>query len=145
MMIPAYNKKRCAAFLSRRESITGAKVRLLFPKKTLQSYLTRDSNPNLLAVALSTIQVTVRFGSVPEGEHSGSAQRPPTYLTRRLAARRLFRVPPCREGTIHLQTSMSSPRFEPSPNGTTVSVASHYTGWATKSRMQNHVGFTMLN
>ncbi|GFS64325.1 hypothetical protein TNCV_3955261 [Trichonephila clavipes] len=35
------------------------------------------------------------------------------------------------EGTIHLQTSMSSPGFEPSPNGTAVSIANHYTGWAT--------------
>ncbi|GFT73966.1 hypothetical protein TNCV_4895821 [Trichonephila clavipes] len=43
---------------------------------------------------------------------------PSTNLTRGLVARRLFKVPPCREGTIHLQTSMSSPGFEPSPNGT---------------------------
>ncbi|GFV49513.1 hypothetical protein TNCV_1975061 [Trichonephila clavipes] len=31
-------------------------------------------------------------------------------------------------GTIHLQTSMSSPGFE--PNGTAVSVTNHYTRWA---------------
>ncbi|GFX54782.1 uncharacterized protein TNCV_2556681 [Trichonephila clavipes] len=49
-------------------------------------------------------------------------QRPPTNLTRGLVARRLFRVPSCRKGTIHLQTSMSSPGFEPSPYGTAVSV-----------------------
>ncbi|GFW59366.1 HTH_Tnp_Tc3_2 domain-containing protein [Trichonephila clavipes] len=49
--------------------------------------------------------------------------------------RRLFKVPPCHEGTIHLQTSMSSPGFEPSPNGTAFSVANHYTGWATLSRI----------
>ncbi|GFT37740.1 hypothetical protein TNCV_3892671, partial [Trichonephila clavipes] len=54
---------------------------------------------------------------------------PSTNLMRGLAARRLFKVPSCREGTIHLQTSMSSPGFEPSPNGTAVSVASYYTGW----------------
>ncbi|GFX50859.1 uncharacterized protein TNCV_2732131 [Trichonephila clavipes] len=35
---------------------------------------------------------------------------------RGLADRLLFKVPPCREGTIHLQTSMSSPGFKPSPN-----------------------------
>ncbi|GFU24009.1 hypothetical protein TNCV_3332221 [Trichonephila clavipes] len=58
-------------------------------------------------------------------------QKPPTNLTRGLAARRLFRVPPCREGTIHLQTSPSSLGFEPSPYGTAVSVANHYTGRAT--------------
>ncbi|GFX43307.1 hypothetical protein TNCV_2390151 [Trichonephila clavipes] len=44
---------------------------------------------------------------------------PSTNLTRELAARRLFRVPPCHTGTIHLQTSMSSPGSEPSPYGTT--------------------------
>ncbi|GFW75918.1 long-chain-fatty-acid--CoA ligase 5 [Trichonephila clavipes] len=33
--------------------------------------------------------------------------------------------------TIHLQTSMSSPGYEPSPYGTAVSVANYYTGWAT--------------
>ncbi|GFV95071.1 uncharacterized protein TNCV_3708671 [Trichonephila clavipes] len=59
--------------------------------------------------------LTVQFGLVPnfEGEHSGGGQRSPTNLTRGLAARWLFRVPPCRKGTIHLQTSMPSPGFEP--------------------------------
>ncbi|GFW22511.1 hypothetical protein TNCV_2170451 [Trichonephila clavipes] len=51
---------------------------------------------------------------------------PSTNLTRGLSARRLFKVPPCREGT-----SISSLGFEPSPNGTAVSVANLYTGWAT--------------
>ncbi|GFY28078.1 putative DD41D transposase [Trichonephila clavipes] len=49
---------------------------------------------------------------------------------RGFVARRLFRVPPCRVGTIHLQTSMSSPGFELRPYVTAVSVANHYTGWA---------------
>ncbi|GFU00745.1 hypothetical protein TNCV_4818991 [Trichonephila clavipes] len=56
---------------------------------------------------------------------------PSTNLMRGLEARRLFRVPPCREGTIHLQTSMPSPGFEARPYGTAISVANHYTGWAT--------------
>ncbi|GFV65518.1 hypothetical protein TNCV_1737551 [Trichonephila clavipes] len=89
---------------------------------------------------LSTIQVTLRFGSIPpqfrgktlwvwsEASHLSS---PSTNHTRGLATRRLFSVPPCRAGTIHLQTTMSSPGFEPSPYGTAVSVANHYTGWAT--------------
>ncbi|GFY08118.1 hypothetical protein TNCV_1355321 [Trichonephila clavipes] len=47
---------------------------------------------------------------------------PSTHHTRGLAARRLFRVPPCRKGTIHLQTSMSSPGFEPSTYGTAASL-----------------------
>ncbi|GFW94684.1 hypothetical protein TNCV_4247241 [Trichonephila clavipes] len=50
-------------------------------------------------------------------------------LRRALAARRLFRVPPCREGTIHLQTYMFSPVLEPRPNGTEVSASNRYTGW----------------
>ncbi|GFW47794.1 HTH_Tnp_Tc3_2 domain-containing protein [Trichonephila clavipes] len=86
------------------------------------------------------MQVTVRFGSIPpqfrgrtlwgwsEVSHLSS---PSTILTRGLAARRLFRVPPCHAGTIHLHTSMSSPGFEPNPYGTAVSVANHYIGWAT--------------
>ncbi|GFW13618.1 hypothetical protein TNCV_1210841 [Trichonephila clavipes] len=86
------------------------------------------------------MQVTVRFCSVPpqfRGEHSGGgsgvshlSSSSPNH-TRRLAARPLFRVPPCRKDTIHLQISMSSPGFEPSPYGTSISVANHYTGWAT--------------
>ncbi|GFU64968.1 hypothetical protein TNCV_4460311 [Trichonephila clavipes] len=127
------------------------------------------------------MQVTVRFCSVlpqfrrrkPWGRSGAShLSSPPTNHTRGLAAQRLFRVPPCRKDTIHLQTSMSSgpqvsstsldhgsklrgplpksPRvaeqcdvniqpinqsmsseFEPGPYGIAVSVANHYTGWAT--------------
>ncbi|GFW14465.1 hypothetical protein TNCV_298851 [Trichonephila clavipes] len=43
---------------------------------------------------------------------------PSTHLTRGLVARGLFRVSPCPKGTIHLQTSMLSPGFEPRPYGT---------------------------
>ncbi|GFU50997.1 hypothetical protein TNCV_4461901 [Trichonephila clavipes] len=65
---------------------------------------------------------------------------------RGLAARRLFRVPPCRKVTIHLQTSMSSPGFVPSPYGAAVSVANHYTDWATESNNHNTntIGFHYL-
>ncbi|GFU63173.1 hypothetical protein TNCV_3465971 [Trichonephila clavipes] len=52
-------------------------------------------------------------------------------LTRGLAARPLFRVPPCREGIMHLQTSISSPGFEPRLYGTTVRVVNYFTGWVT--------------
>ncbi|GFU75298.1 hypothetical protein TNCV_4755571 [Trichonephila clavipes] len=38
---------------------------------------------------------------------------PSTSLTRELVARQLFRLPPCCEGTIHSQTSIPSPGFEP--------------------------------
>ncbi|GFU50868.1 hypothetical protein TNCV_4460781 [Trichonephila clavipes] len=84
-------------------------------------------------------EVTARFCSVPHqfrgrkpwgwpgASHLSSAS--PNH-TRGLAARRLFRVPPCRKDTIHLQTSMSSPGFEPSTYGTAVNVANHYTSWA---------------
>ncbi|GFW15825.1 uncharacterized protein TNCV_1545591 [Trichonephila clavipes] len=82
------------------------------------------------------MQMTVQFGSIPpqfigrtlwgwlEASHLTSSS---TNHTRGLAARRLFRVPPCRKGTIRLQTSMSSPGFEPSPYSTAVSIANHYT------------------
>ncbi|GFY19401.1 hypothetical protein TNCV_4127881 [Trichonephila clavipes] len=43
---------------------------------------------------------------------------PSTNLMRELAARWLFRVPPCHKGTIHLQTSMLAPEFEPMPYDT---------------------------
>ncbi|GFX70050.1 hypothetical protein TNCV_4614881 [Trichonephila clavipes] len=36
MMIPAYNKKRCAAFLSRRESITGGRLTSFRKKADVQ-------------------------------------------------------------------------------------------------------------
>ncbi|GFX32071.1 hypothetical protein TNCV_4099201 [Trichonephila clavipes] len=52
---------------------------------------------------------------------------PSTNLTRGLATRRLFSEPPCRKGTIHLQTSMPSLGFEPNPNGIAVSATNHYT------------------
>ncbi|GFV58168.1 hypothetical protein TNCV_687751 [Trichonephila clavipes] len=64
-------------------------------------------------------------------------QGPPTNHTRGLAARRLFRVAPRRNGTIYLQTSMSSPGFKPRPYGTVVIVDNHYTGWATHSKVHS--------
>ncbi|GFV83388.1 reverse transcriptase domain-containing protein [Trichonephila clavipes] len=62
---------------------------------------------------------------------SGASHLSSPNLTRGLAARWLFRVSPCREGTIYLQTSMSSPGFKPRPYGTAVGAANRYTGWAT--------------
>ncbi|GFX05534.1 hypothetical protein TNCV_3434381 [Trichonephila clavipes] len=62
-------------------------------------------------------------------EWSGASlfSSPSTNLSRGRAARRLFRVPPCREATAHLQRSMTFPGFEPRPYGTAVSVTNHYT------------------
>ncbi|GFU83318.1 hypothetical protein TNCV_3739291 [Trichonephila clavipes] len=57
---------------------------------------------------------------------------PSTNLTRGLATRRLFRVPPCRKGTLPLQTHMPSPGFELRLNGTAVSVTNRYTRWVNK-------------
>ncbi|GFS55549.1 hypothetical protein TNCV_1627701 [Trichonephila clavipes] len=73
-----------------------------------------------LAVALAPYRVVRAF-------HVSS---PSTNLTRGLETQRLFRVPPRREGTIHLQTSIPSSGFEPRPYGTAVSVINHETGWA---------------
>ncbi|GFT06503.1 hypothetical protein TNCV_3356291 [Trichonephila clavipes] len=66
---------------------------------------------------------------------------PSTNHTRGLVARRLFKVSPCFKGTIHLQTSMSSSGFKHSPHGTPVSVANHYTGWATNDIPYELKGF----
>ncbi|GFT71986.1 hypothetical protein TNCV_2516171 [Trichonephila clavipes] len=92
-----------------------------------------------LAVVLSSIQVNVRFCSVPpqiRGRLWGWSEAsylstPSTNRTKGFATRRLFRVLPCREGTIHLQIPMSSPGFEPSLYEIAVSVANHYTGRTT--------------
>ncbi|GFX97760.1 hypothetical protein TNCV_456391 [Trichonephila clavipes] len=62
-------------------------------------------------------------------EDTWGGQGPSTNHPRGLASRRLFIVPTSREGTIHLQTSMSSPGFKSRPYSTAVSVANHYTGW----------------
>ncbi|GFX82881.1 hypothetical protein TNCV_2958371 [Trichonephila clavipes] len=53
--------------------------------------------------------------------------------------------PPCHEGTIHLQTSMSSPWFEPMPYGTAVSVANHYTGCVTHLLLLFHMAESEIN
>ncbi|GFS88835.1 hypothetical protein TNCV_1000451 [Trichonephila clavipes] len=54
----------------------------------------------------------------------------------RLAARQLFRVLPCRKGTIDFQTSIPSPGSDPRTYGTAVSVTNHYTGW--RNEMEYH-------
>ncbi|GFT93076.1 hypothetical protein TNCV_4400671 [Trichonephila clavipes] len=64
-----------------------------------------------VVVALSIIQMTIRFGSFlpqfwnPEGGEGSPTSLPPISHD----DLRLDRVSPCREGTIHLQTSMPSP------------------------------------
>ncbi|GFU57138.1 hypothetical protein TNCV_1780011 [Trichonephila clavipes] len=90
-----------------------------------------------LAVALNSMPVTSNIWLVSSPilrENTLGVVRglssPSTSLTRGLVARRLFRVPSCRVGTIHLQTSMPSPGFEPRPYGTAGSVTNHFTGWA---------------
>ncbi|GFV93525.1 hypothetical protein TNCV_1988381 [Trichonephila clavipes] len=86
----------------------------------------------LLALALSTMQVTLRYCSVPP---QFSGREPWWWSDASLLSSpstredlRLFKVPPCRKGPIHLQTFMSSPGLEPSTYGIAVSVANHYTG-----------------
>ncbi|GFX52635.1 dynein heavy chain 3, axonemal [Trichonephila clavipes] len=57
-----------------------------------------------------------------------------SYITDLLA-----RVLPYPKGTIHLQTFMSYPGFEPSPYGTAVSVANHSTGWETRLTLRSQI------
>ncbi|GFV87887.1 hypothetical protein TNCV_781691 [Trichonephila clavipes] len=83
----------------------------------MATFITR--NPQ--TVALSIMQVTLRFGSFPSQfppwGRSGASHlsAPSSKLTRRLAARWLFRVPPCRDGTFHVQASMPSLDSNPGP------------------------------
>ncbi|GFU18113.1 hypothetical protein TNCV_1446661 [Trichonephila clavipes] len=51
-----------------------------------------------------------------------------------LVSKHLLKEYPCREITIHLQTSMPSPGFESKSFDTTVSVGNHYSGWVAFSR-----------
>ncbi|GFX58339.1 hypothetical protein TNCV_205261 [Trichonephila clavipes] len=81
-----------------------------------------------LAVALSSIHVTEQFSSVSSQCKERTPWRwsgPPTYLPFPPTSQEDLRLDGylnCphaeRKGTIHLQTFMSSPGFEPSPNGT---------------------------
>ncbi|GFU11456.1 hypothetical protein TNCV_1983651 [Trichonephila clavipes] len=69
-----------------------------------------------------------------EGEHLGVVRCLPTLFPfhqphERTCGSTAIYSSPYRKGTVHLQTSMSSPGFEPRPYGTAVSVANHYTGW----------------
>ncbi|GFV49674.1 hypothetical protein TNCV_1959821 [Trichonephila clavipes] len=77
------------------------------------------------SVALSTIQVTVRFSQFRGKTLCGWSEASREDL--RLSS--CLRVPPCRKGTIHLQTSMPSAGFELGSYGTAVSVTNHYIGW----------------
>ncbi|GFT08991.1 hypothetical protein TNCV_4104701 [Trichonephila clavipes] len=64
------------------------------------------------------MQVTVRFGSVPPQFRGKKPWGwPPTSLPFSPTTLEDLRLP-CRKGTIHLQTSTSSPGFEPSFYGT---------------------------
>ncbi|GFX70066.1 hypothetical protein TNCV_4615041 [Trichonephila clavipes] len=78
---------------------------------------------------------TILFGSTLnlKRENPGGGQGLSPFFPfhmRGLAARWLFKVPLCCKSTVHLQTSMSSPRFEPNPYVIAVSVANYCTGWA---------------
>ncbi|GFU73094.1 hypothetical protein TNCV_1353851 [Trichonephila clavipes] len=75
-----------------------------------------------LAAALSAIQVTpydlVWFHlnlESPLWAGQGPFTSLPLPPTSREAARRIFRMLPCHTGTIHLQTPMPSPGFDPDP------------------------------
>ncbi|GFV70888.1 hypothetical protein TNCV_3040831 [Trichonephila clavipes] len=64
----------------------------------------------------------------PGGGQGSSISLPLLTISREdLRARWLLEYP----HSAKAQTSMPPPRFEPRPYGTAVSVANHYTGWAT--------------
>ncbi|GFT81598.1 hypothetical protein TNCV_3674281 [Trichonephila clavipes] len=84
---------------------------------------------------------TIWLGSTPilreniwgwsETSHLSSSS---THLMRGLAAQWLLRVSQSHKegGTIHLQTSMFSPGFEPRPYNTAVSITNFHTRWTAK-------------
>ncbi|GFU75840.1 hypothetical protein TNCV_1652981 [Trichonephila clavipes] len=74
MMIPAYNKKGCAAFLSRRESITGERL-TSFPKK-IQPCLTRDSEPTRLQAEGHSYDTVIRHVSRRFRSRTGDHRSP---------------------------------------------------------------------
>ncbi|GFT59560.1 DEP domain-containing protein 1A [Trichonephila clavipes] len=86
------------------------------------------NNPNFGSEVTRKQCDFARFYPNFEGEDPRGGQGPSTNLTRGFAARRLFKMPPCRAGTMHLQTPMPSPGFEPMPYGTAVNVTNHCTG-----------------
>ncbi|GFV90415.1 hypothetical protein TNCV_49901 [Trichonephila clavipes] len=70
---------------SKLEKSLSSSRRISLKKKvvTMTAFTKRGLRAMIVALALSTIQVTVRFGSVHpnlDGEHSGGGQRPPTSL-----------------------------------------------------------------
>ncbi|GFW88612.1 hypothetical protein TNCV_828811 [Trichonephila clavipes] len=82
---------------------------------------------------------TIYLDSTPILRENTLGEGPPTSLPLPPTLREDLRVDGClkyphaaREGTIHLQKSMSSSGFEPSSNGTAVSIVNHYTGWAIR-------------
>ncbi|GFT85951.1 hypothetical protein TNCV_3255931 [Trichonephila clavipes] len=90
------------------------------------------------------MQVTVRFCSAPpqfRWRKPWGDQGPRTFLPLPPTSREDLRLnghleyPSCRKDTIHLQTSMSSPGFEPNPYGTAVNFANHYTSWPTAATL----------
>ncbi|GFY33903.1 hypothetical protein TNCV_4596111 [Trichonephila clavipes] len=100
-----------------------------------QSEVQGDLHTLVLQCHIETHEI--HRGKGPEREHAGGwsetshLSSSSTNLTRGLAARRLFKVPPCRKGTTYLQTSKSHLGFELRPYDTAVSVADHCTGWVT--------------
>ncbi|GFW30544.1 hypothetical protein TNCV_454821 [Trichonephila clavipes] len=89
-----------------------------------------------LVVALNTIQVTVRFDSVLVQflrANTLEVVRLPTHTSLLPNSREDLRLDGyleypllCHKGTLHLQTAMPSPEFEPRPNA--IPVTNHYTG-----------------
>ncbi|GFV70288.1 hypothetical protein TNCV_492971 [Trichonephila clavipes] len=67
------------------------------------------------------------FHSNFEEGQSGASQlsSPSTNLTRGSVARRIFKVPQCRRGTVNLQTSKPYLGFEPRPYCMAVNAANH--------------------
>ncbi|GFS88488.1 hypothetical protein TNCV_1461281 [Trichonephila clavipes] len=123
------SKKTASTFNNLGRYVSAETVRRVLRKVGYNGRVTRKKAINCLSFEHLAGDITILV--VPPQRRASHLSSPSPDHMRDLAARRLFRVPSCHKGTIHLQTLMSSPRFEPSPYSTAVSVANHYTGWVT--------------
>ncbi|GFU76959.1 hypothetical protein TNCV_4521151 [Trichonephila clavipes] len=149
--------KGCAAFYSRRESITGESPTSFPEENTAIPYSRFEPEPTRLqaeghihhtdqgqrnlswqgASSTSVVSLTFEHHTIDSMICLGSS---PILWENTLRGQRLpptsrdvvlFRVAPSSKDTLHLQTFMLSLEFEPRPYGTAVSVINHYTGWVS--------------
>ncbi|GFV66718.1 hypothetical protein TNCV_3319481 [Trichonephila clavipes] len=97
----------------------------------VNSSLEHHANDSTILVGPTPI---LRENTPEGGQRVCHFSSPSTNRTRKIAARRIFRVPSC-QTTKHLQTSMPSSGFEPRPDATAVSVNNYERRWPHESSL----------